>query len=95
MPSVSSESCRWSIAAHNPDGAARAPDGDAQLPLERPGARRDGALLDVGRGPGEQPHLPPRVLPHQQEAGHAQLFEVSCSTSIDSVALYGLQNEVK
>ena len=70
MPNVSSESFRW-IAAHNSDGAARAPDGDAQLPLERPGARRDGALLDVGGGPGEQPHLPPRVLPHQQEAGPA------------------------
>ena len=68
MHSVSFESCRW-IAAHYSDGAARAPDGDAQLPVERSGARRDGALLDVGGGPGEQPHLPPRVLPHQQEAG--------------------------
>ena len=58
-----------SFAAHNEDRAPRAADGDAQLPVERPRARGHRALLDVGGGPGEQPHLPPRILPRWQEAG--------------------------
>ena len=62
------------IATHTVHlGAEGEADHQSKLQVERQGPRQvTRALLDLGGGPGQRPHVSQRVLPADQEAGAEQ-----------------------